>query len=77
MILDLFLIEHPQVQNAPPPIGCLKVLLNCHWLLLLELKKMFCLNLGSLIGFYSFVQKRLLLHLDVVTFAGYLLQQWL
>jgi hypothetical protein len=34
MTLDLSLIEHPQVQNAPPPIGCLKVLLNCHWLLL-------------------------------------------
>jgi hypothetical protein len=30
----LGLIEHPQVQNAPPPIGCLKMLLNCHWLLL-------------------------------------------
>jgi hypothetical protein len=41
MTLDLSLIEHPQVQNAPPPIGCLKLLLNCHWLLLnlvLELK---------------------------------------
>jgi hypothetical protein len=34
MTLDLSLIEHPQVQNAPPPIGCLKVRLNCHWLLL-------------------------------------------
>jgi hypothetical protein len=34
MILDLSLIEHRQVQNAPPPIGCLKVLLNYHWLLL-------------------------------------------
>jgi hypothetical protein len=28
--LDLSLIEHPQVQNASPPIGCLKELLNCH-----------------------------------------------
>jgi hypothetical protein len=34
MTLDLSLIEHPQVQNAPPPIGYLKVILNCHWLLL-------------------------------------------
>jgi hypothetical protein len=24
MTLDLSLIEHPQVQNASPPIGCLK-----------------------------------------------------
>jgi hypothetical protein len=22
MALDLSLIEHPQIQNAPPPIGC-------------------------------------------------------
>jgi hypothetical protein len=28
----LSLIEHPQVQNASPPIGCLKELLNYHWL---------------------------------------------
>jgi hypothetical protein len=34
MTLDLFLIEHPQVQNASTSIGCLKELLNCHWLLL-------------------------------------------
>jgi hypothetical protein len=46
MTLDLFLIEHPQVQNAPPPIGCPKVLLNCHWLLLkpcVGIENMFCL----------------------------------
>jgi hypothetical protein len=24
MTLDLSLIEHPQVQNASPPIGCLR-----------------------------------------------------
>jgi hypothetical protein len=44
MILDLFLIEHPQVQNASPPIGCLKELLNYHWLLLktcVEIENMF------------------------------------
>jgi hypothetical protein len=34
MTLDLSLIEHPQVQNASLLIGCLKKLLNCHWLLL-------------------------------------------
>ena len=34
MMLDLFLIEHLQIQNAPPSIGYLKVLLKCHWLLL-------------------------------------------
>jgi hypothetical protein len=32
MTLDLF--EHPQVQHASTPIGCLKELLNYHWLLL-------------------------------------------
>jgi hypothetical protein len=44
MTLDLSLIEHPQVHNAPPPIGCLKELLNCHWLLLnicVEIENMF------------------------------------
>jgi hypothetical protein len=47
MTLDLSLIKHPQVQNAPPPIGCLKVLLNCHWLLLkpcVGIENMFCLT---------------------------------
>jgi hypothetical protein len=34
MILDLFLFEYHQVQHASTPIGCLKELLNCHWLLL-------------------------------------------
>jgi hypothetical protein len=34
MTLDLSLIEHPQVQNASPPIGYFKELLNYHWLLL-------------------------------------------
>jgi hypothetical protein len=34
MTLDLILIEHPQVQDASTPIGYLKELLNCHWLLL-------------------------------------------
>jgi hypothetical protein len=34
MTLDLFLFEHPQVQHASTPIGYLKELLNCHWLLL-------------------------------------------
>jgi hypothetical protein len=46
MTLDLSLIKHPQVQNAPPHIGCLKVLLNCHWLLLkpyVGIENMFCL----------------------------------
>jgi hypothetical protein len=41
------LIEHPQEQNATPPIGCLKVLLNCHWLLLkpcVGIENMFCLT---------------------------------
>jgi hypothetical protein len=45
MTLYLSLIEHPQVQNASPPIGCLKELLNCHWLLLktcVEIENMFC-----------------------------------
>jgi hypothetical protein len=45
MTLDLFLIEHPQVHNAPSPIGCLKELLNYHWLLLntcVEIENMFC-----------------------------------
>jgi hypothetical protein len=49
MTLDLSLIEHPQVHNTPPPIGYLKKLLNCHWLLLntcVEIEK-----LGS--NFYS------------------------
>jgi hypothetical protein len=31
MTLDLSLIEHPQVQNASLPIGCLKELLNYHY----------------------------------------------
>jgi hypothetical protein len=41
MTLDLSLIKHPQV----PPIGCLKELLNCHWLLLktcVEIENMLC-----------------------------------
>jgi hypothetical protein len=45
MILDLFLIKHPQVHNAPPSINCLKELLNYHWLLLnicVEIENMFC-----------------------------------
>jgi hypothetical protein len=45
MTLDLSLIEHPQIHNTPPPIGCLKELLNCHWLLLntcVEIENMFC-----------------------------------
>jgi hypothetical protein len=33
--LALFLFEHPQVQHASTPIGCLKELLNYHWLLLI------------------------------------------
>jgi hypothetical protein len=33
MTLDLSLIEHLQVQNASPPIDCLKEFLNYHWLL--------------------------------------------
>jgi hypothetical protein len=51
MTLDLSLIEHPQVQNAPPPIGCLKVLLNCHWLFLkpfVGIENMLCLTWGLL-----------------------------
>jgi hypothetical protein len=47
MTLDLSLIEHPQVQNASPPIGCSKELLNCHWLLLktcVETENMFYLT---------------------------------
>jgi hypothetical protein len=43
----LVLIEHPQVQRAPPRIGCLKVHLNCHWLLLkpcVGIEYMFCLT---------------------------------
>jgi hypothetical protein len=54
MTLDLSLIEHPQVQNAPPPIGCLKVLLNYHWLLLkpyVGIKNMFCLSWVHLLAF--------------------------
>jgi hypothetical protein len=43
MTLDLFLIEHPQVQNASPPIGCLKELLDCHWLLLKA-----CVEIGNM-----------------------------
>jgi hypothetical protein len=31
----LFLFEYPQVQHASNPIGCLKELLNYHWLLLI------------------------------------------
>jgi hypothetical protein len=34
MTLDLFLNEHPQIQDVSTPIGCLKELLNYHWLLL-------------------------------------------
>jgi hypothetical protein len=47
MTLDLSLIEHPQVQNSPPPIGYLKVLLNCHWLVLkpcVGIENKFCLT---------------------------------
>jgi hypothetical protein len=43
MTLDLSLIE----QNAPPPIGYLKVLPNCHWLLLkpcVGIENMLCLT---------------------------------
>jgi hypothetical protein len=45
MTLDLSLIEHPQVQNASTLIGCLKELLNCHWLLLktcIEIENLLC-----------------------------------
>jgi hypothetical protein len=45
MTLDLSLIEHPQVQNASLPIGCLKELPKCHWLLLktcVEIENMLC-----------------------------------
>jgi hypothetical protein len=45
MTLYLSLIEHLQVQNASPPIGCLKELLNCHWLLLktcAEIENLLC-----------------------------------
>jgi hypothetical protein len=45
MTLDLSLIEHPQVQNASPPIGYFKELLNCHWLFLkicVEIENMLC-----------------------------------
>jgi hypothetical protein len=45
MTLDLFLIEHPQVQHASTSIGCLKELFNCHWLLLktcVEIANMLC-----------------------------------
>jgi hypothetical protein len=55
MTLDLCLIEHPQVQHAPPPIGCLKVLINCHWLILkpyVGIQNMFCLT-WNLTGFYN------------------------
>jgi hypothetical protein len=44
MTLGLSQIEHPQVQNASPPIGYLKELLNRHWLLLktcVEIENMF------------------------------------
>jgi hypothetical protein len=47
MTIDLSLIEHPQVQNASPPIGCSQELLNCHWLLLktcVETENMFYLT---------------------------------
>jgi hypothetical protein len=47
MTLDMSLVEHPQVQNAPPPIGCVKVLFNYHWLLLkhcVGIENMFCLT---------------------------------
>jgi hypothetical protein len=74
MTLDLCLIEHPQVQHAPPPIGCLKVLLKCHWLLLkpcVGIENMFYLtwvhSLAFIVAFID-VRKRLLLHLDVVTY---------
>ena len=58
MTLDLSLIEHPQVHNAPPPIGYLKKLLNCHWLLLntCVLKLKTCsvqLGFTGWLGFYS------------------------
>jgi hypothetical protein len=51
MTLDLFLIEDPQVQDAPTPIGCLKELLTCHWLLLktcVEIANMLCSPLALL-----------------------------
>jgi hypothetical protein len=63
MTLYLSLIEHLQVQNASPPIGCLKELLNCHWLLLktcAEIENLLCPT-------YLGVQERNMLHLDVVT----------
>jgi hypothetical protein len=40
MIVDLFLFEHLQVQYASTSIGCLKELLNRHWLLLKTCVKM-------------------------------------
>jgi hypothetical protein len=44
-LLALFLFDYPQVQHASTPIGYLKELLNCHWLLLLELQTC-CVPLG-------------------------------
>jgi hypothetical protein len=77
MTLDLSLIEHPQVHNAPPPIGCLKELLNCHWLLLntcVEIKNMFCPTwvhwLAFIVAFIA-VQERLLLYLDVLNLVDH------
>jgi hypothetical protein len=49
MTLDL--IEHPQAQDASTPIGYLKELLNCHWLLLkicVEITNMLCPTLALL-----------------------------
>jgi hypothetical protein len=40
-------VKHPQVQHASTPIGCLKELLNCHWLLLIisvGIANMLCRN---------------------------------
>jgi hypothetical protein len=77
MTLDLSLIEHPQVQNAPPPIGCLKVLLNCHWLLLkpcVGIENMFCLTWVHWLAFtvaFIAAPERSLLHLGVVTLSHF------
>jgi hypothetical protein len=66
MTLDLSLIEHPQLQNASPPIGCLKELLNYHWLLLkicAETQNMLCptwVHRQSISGPFLAVAKRYL-----------------
>jgi hypothetical protein len=60
----LFLFEHPQVQHASTPIGCLKELLNCHWLLL---KTWNCEHAVSNLGHKIGVPERIVSQLVVVT----------